>query len=37
LYLLTHKKVFIIIPLILSLLYLVRFLAERLFGMHFQP
>lgn len=32
LYLLTHKKVFIIIPLILALLYLVRYLAETIFG-----
>lgn len=32
LYLLTHKKIFIIIPLILALLYLARYLAETIFG-----
>jgi hypothetical protein len=35
LYLLTHKRVFIIIPLILSVLYLARYFAETVFGVYF--
>ncbi len=32
LYLITHKKIFIIIPLILSFFYLLRYLIETYFG-----
>jgi len=32
LYLITHKKIFIIIPLILSFFYLLRYLVETYFG-----
>lgn len=32
LYLITHKKIFIIIPLILSFFYLIRYLIETFFG-----
>lgn len=37
LYLLTHKKVFIIIPLILFIILLLRYLLEIVFGVSFTP
>lgn len=35
LYLITHKKIFLIIPLILSFLYLARYLLDKFMGVSF--